>query len=886
MANRFPLVIDSATQQFKELPSGDNLDMTGSSVVGITSITGATTLSLDSTTTSGVSLGASADAKTITIGNNTVATSVVLNGTAGVSLGTPTIVASTIANNVSLFATTTGTITLGGTGAVTIGAASSTGTINIGTTGTAAAQAINIGTTTSGTITVGGTGATAVQLPTGKTKVGQTFLVQGGAVNITLPTVAGTLVGSGDTTLPSGIVTSSLTSVGTLTGLTVTGTGTNVVSLTTGTTGAMTLDTGSTGAINIGTNANAKTITLGNSSVASTIALQNNITQPVGKTHVTGTLGFVPAGLFASWQNSIDGYTQLVLQNTSTGTTASSDVVVCNNNSTDSTYYGDFGINGGSFGGSTPFTTANNVYLTSTSSHLAIGTTTAHSILFVTNSGAAAAMTIDAGGNTTLGAGKSLSLTGSTSGTVSLLTPATTTSYNLTFPAAAGTSGQVVTTTGSGNLAFTTLDLTYMPDAAFKKSCRVATTAALTINTAQTTIDGITITSTDRVLVKDQATPSQNGIYTGLTTTTWTRVGDGDTASEIAGAIVNVDEGTANGGKAFKTTFKVADTIGTTNMLWNRLVDANASTSIGVPTTANGVDIAVGGNTIQLATGAVTDLAMNTMSATTITSVAASTYTRASTLYIGGAPVASTNATITSPYALYIASGNTYAGGGLSVGAGTATVAPVKLTAGTNLTTAAAGAIEYDGNITTITPNTSIGRATVPVAVYTSGAGTVLTLNAEVTPQILFPAANDTITLPVGTYHVTMVVNCTRAATATTSAALQLKLAGSGTAVGTFSGISVGSIAAGGAASTFILNGISIATSTSMTAANATAAGVYNVLLTGIMRITTAGTFIPQYNYSASLVSATGANSVAALNHMVIKQIATNGTAASTGAWA
>lgn len=802
MANRFPLVIDSATQQFKELPSGDNLDMTGSSVVGITSITGATTLSLDSTTTSGVSLGASADAKTITIGNNTVATSVVLNGTAGVSLGTPTIVASTIANNVSLFATTTGTVT------------------------------------------VGSTSATAVQLPTGKTKVGQTFLVQGGAVNITLPTAAGTLVGSGDTTLPSAIVASSLTSVGTLTGLTVTGSGTNAVSLTTGTTGTMTLDTGSTGAINIGTNANAKTITLGNSGVASTIALQNNVTQPVGKTHVTGTLGFVPAGLFASWQNSIDGYTQLVLQNTSTGTTASSDVVVCNNNSTDSTYYGDFGINGGSFGGSTPFTTANNVYLTSTSSHLAIGTTTAHSILFVTNSGAAAAMTIDAGGNTTLGAGRSLSLTGSTSGTVSLLTPATTTSYNLTFPAAAGTSGQVVTTTGSGNLAFTTLDLTYMPDAAFKKSCRVATTAALTINTAQTTIDGVTIASTDRVLVKDQATPSQNGIYTGLTTTTWTRVGDGDAASEIAGAIVNVDEGTANGGKAFKTTFRVADTLGTTNMVWNRLVDANASASIGVPTTANGIDIAVGGNTIQLATGAVTDLALNTMSATTITSVAASTYTRASTLYIGGAPVASTNATITSPYALYIASGNTYMGG-------------------------------------TASANNGAGNVFVATPVFTSGLGVSPGI-AAATNYALFPAAGDTITLPVGTYKYDIAFQVT-VATSTTSTALNLTLRGAGTAVGTSTYHGTSSITAGGAANEFHVAATALTGVMTVTAASAVAGRVYVVRGSGILKVTTAGTLIPSYQFPTS--PASGVVTLHADNFIVITPLS-NASVTQTGGWA
>ncbi len=44
------------------------------------------------------------------------------------------------------------------------------------------------------------------------------------------------------------------------------------------------------------------------------------------------------------------------------------------------------------------------------------------------------------------------------------------------------------------------------------------------------------------------------------------------------------------------------------------------------------------------------------------------TYTNLSTLFIQGAPAASTNVTITNPYALYVAAGNTYLGGNLGVG--------------------------------------------------------------------------------------------------------------------------------------------------------------------------------------------------------------------------
>lgn len=39
MADRIPLIVDSSTQQIKELPASDNLDLTSSSIVGVTSVT-------------------------------------------------------------------------------------------------------------------------------------------------------------------------------------------------------------------------------------------------------------------------------------------------------------------------------------------------------------------------------------------------------------------------------------------------------------------------------------------------------------------------------------------------------------------------------------------------------------------------------------------------------------------------------------------------------------------------------------------------------------------------------------------------------------------------------------------------------------------------------
>ena len=62
MADRFPLIVDSTTQTIKELPSGDNLDLTGSSIVNASSIdvTGTVTaddLTVQSTATTRPTIG-------------------------------------------------------------------------------------------------------------------------------------------------------------------------------------------------------------------------------------------------------------------------------------------------------------------------------------------------------------------------------------------------------------------------------------------------------------------------------------------------------------------------------------------------------------------------------------------------------------------------------------------------------------------------------------------------------------------------------------------------------------------------------------------------------------------------------------------------------------
>lgn len=101
----------------------------------------------------------------------------------------------------------------------------------------------------------------------------------------------------------------------------------------------------------------------------------------------------------------------------------------------------------------------------------------------------------------------------------------------------------------AGNPTMTDRRTGIMAGIAIKAPCRAASTAALTLSGEQT-VDGVACVTGDRVLVKDQSTTSQNGIYV-VSTGLWTRATDFDSVDEIARgtAVIAASEGTANGNK-------------------------------------------------------------------------------------------------------------------------------------------------------------------------------------------------------------------------------------------------------------------------------------------------------------------------------------------------
>lgn len=97
-----------------------------------------------------------------------------------------------------------------------------------------------------------------------------------------------------------------------------------------------------------------------------------------------------------------------------------------------------------------------------------------------------------------------------------------------------------------------------------KGTVRAATTANITLSGAQA-IDGVSVIAGDRVLVKNQSTGSQNGVYV-CASGSWARSSDMDAWSEIPGAWVTVQEGTTNADTVWLGTADLGGTLGSTSV--------------------------------------------------------------------------------------------------------------------------------------------------------------------------------------------------------------------------------------------------------------------------------------------------------------------------------
>jgi hypothetical protein len=119
-----------------------------------------------------------------------------------------------------------------------------------------------------------------------------------------------------------------------------------------------------------------------------------------------------------------------------------------------------------------------------------------------------------------------------------------------------------------------------------KGSCVAGTTGNITLSGTQT-IDGIAIVAGDRVLVKNQTAPADNGIYVA-SASAWARSSDMDVWAEVPSAYTFVESGTAQADTGWVCTSNAGGTLGTTAITWTQFSSAGAFTAgTGLTLTSN-----------------------------------------------------------------------------------------------------------------------------------------------------------------------------------------------------------------------------------------------------------------------------------------------------------
>jgi len=325
-------------------------------------------------------------------------------------------------------------------------------------------------------------------------------------------------------------------------------------------------------------------------------------------TSTTPTLSFNASNSpYAAGATISGSYLQHMLQNKSATANASTNYVLSNDSGTDSTFYGEFGMNSSVFSASTPadyFSINNGVYFSAHDGDITVGSGNGFKTYLAWGTVGQSAHVINASG--AIGLNTNLGTTPALSGTTNF-----------------GTSGQLLQSAGSA--------------------------ATPTWSSA---LNSVSI----------GATTASTGVFTQLT---------------------------VNG--------------------------ANLNTAIS-PTGTSTVTIAPGGATTLGTAGVTTTLAGN-ISATTSNQTVILSPTGTGTVAISPVGALTVNPTAASTINNCSIGATTASTGrftGVTVTAGTASIAPILLTSGTNLTSATAGAIEYDGVNFYATAETTSGRNVVP----------------------------------------------------------------------------------------------------------------------------------------------------------------------------
>lgn len=235
-----------------------------------------------------------------------------------------------------------------------------------------------------------------------------------------------------------------------------------------------------------------------------------------------------------------------------------------------------------------------------------------------------------------------------------------------------------------------------------------STTNIVSLSAPGSTMDGVTLTDQMRVLLKNQTTASQNGIYVYTAgTTTLAYAPDWALTVDESGAVVSVDKGTVNAGLVFNVTTSPA-VVGTNSITWSQLGGAGTTYTAG-----SGLTLTAGAFSANVATG-ITIVSGNI---TLASSVAGSGLTWT-------AGVLSVN----------VANGITITGGNLQLAAGVAgaglSLAAGVLTVGSGLGITASGTTVAISGVVPVVETFTIGDGSTTAITITFG--TIITRNATI----------------------------------------------------------------------------------------------------------------------------------------------------------
>ena len=272
-----------------------------------------------------------------------------------------------------------------------------------------------------------------------------------------------------------------------------------------------------------------------------------------------------------------------------------------------------------------------------------------------------------------------------------------------------------------------------------KQAVKCATTANITLSGLQT-IDTYTTLAGDRVLVKNQSTSSENGIYVAGASA-WTRATDMDVWSEVPGAYTVILNGSANINTGWVCTASDTGTIGVTAMPWVQFS--------GTGTYYAGTGLSLGANTFSITDTGVTAATKGSASKTVTAAVNAQGQLTSLTdqdIAISNTQVSGLGTMSTQNAASVAITGGSLDGvtiGGTTAGAvtGTTITATTFNGAGTGLTGTASG-LSIGGNAATATTAVSATTATTATNLAGGATGSVPYQASSGTTSMLAAGAN------------------------------------------------------------------------------------------------------------------------------------------------